>query len=50
MSKWECPICHKMTDEYPALSRKDNKTHICTRCGQTEALTEALKCYFAGSK
>lgn len=42
---WECPICHRITDDFPALSRYDNKTHICTRCGQTEALES-----FLGSK
>ena len=39
-SLWQCPICHKITDDYPALSRKDNKTNICNDCGQTEALED----------
>jgi len=40
MSKeFECPSCEKVVDEYPALSRKDNKTEICSECGQKEALT-----------
>ncbi len=35
-----CPRCHKEYTEYPALSRRDNKTNICSRCGQTEALED----------
>lgn len=33
-----CPTCNKPFFEYPALSRKDNKTHICSQCGQEEAM------------
>lgn len=33
-----CPRCKKKYDEYPALSRKDNKTKICPECGLEEAL------------
>ena len=36
-----CHKCHKYYTDYPAISRVDNKTEICTECGQTEAL-EAL--------
>lgn len=33
-----CPICgHKYTD-YPALSRLDNVTLICSECGIRQAL------------
>lgn len=33
-----CPICKKPINGYPAISRKDNKTEICSDCGQREAM------------
>lgn len=33
-----CPVCGKEYVEYPAISRKDNKTEICPTCGTLEAL------------
>lgn len=33
-----CPICNKEIGQYPAISRKDNKTEICSNCGMKEAL------------
>lgn len=33
-----CPICGEDYSEHPAISRKDNKTEICPRCGTGEAL------------
>lgn len=33
-----CPRCGKTYTDYPAISRKDNKTEICPECGQLEAL------------
>lgn len=41
-----CPRCGKTYTEYPAISRKDNKTEICPQCGQLEAL-EAWQKYQA---
>lgn len=38
-----CPICKKNYSDYPALSRKDNKTEICPSCGQEEAVLEMLR-------
>lgn len=41
-----CPICNKEIGQYPAISRKDNKTEICSNCGTLEALAafkESLK-------
>ena len=35
-----CPRCGRPYSEPPALSRKDNMTHICPDCGTREALTE----------
>ena len=34
-----CPFCGAVYKGRPALSRKDNKTHICPDCGTREALT-----------
>ena len=33
-----CPICNKKIGKYPAISRKDNKTEICSNCGTLEAI------------
>jgi hypothetical protein len=35
-----CPRCHKAYDGYPALSRRDNKTDICSDCGTEEAFVD----------
>jgi len=35
-----CQRCKKQYTGYPALSRKDNKTEICSSCGVMEALEE----------
>ena len=34
----KCTRCGKNYCGYPALSRKDNKTEICSECGIEEAL------------
>lgn len=34
----KCPKCGKYYIGYPALSRRDNKTKICPKCGVEEAL------------
>lgn len=36
----KCERCGKVFDEEPALSRKDNKTEICSHCGLKEAFEE----------
>jgi Holliday junction resolvasome RuvABC DNA-binding subunit len=33
-----CPICGKPYTDFPAISRKDNKTKICPDCGVYEAM------------
>lgn len=33
-----CPKCHGILSEHPAISRDDNETKICTRCGIKEAM------------
>ena len=37
---WTCPRCKKETTDFPALSRRDNKTEICSKCGTEEALID----------
>ena len=37
---WRCPGCDELTTDYPALSRRDNKTDICSDCGTREALED----------
>lgn len=37
----KCPRCGKYYLGHPAISRKDNKTEICTHCGIEEALLMA---------
>ena len=40
-----CPRCKKakifVTPPFPALSRRDNETHICSDCGTREAMEDA---------
>lgn len=36
-----CPKCGKEYTGYPAVSREDNLTKICTECGIREALMDA---------
>lgn len=43
MKNKKCPICKKPIVGYPAISRKDNKTEICSKCGQVEALEAMLR-------
>ena len=39
----KCPICGCSYTDYPALSRIDNKTHICPKCGTKEAISHFSK-------
>lgn len=34
-----CPRCNRHRNGYPALSRVDNQTYICSLCGTDEAMT-----------
>ena len=36
----KCPRCKKTIIDYPALSRKDNETFICSACGTAEAMED----------
>ena len=38
--EWKCPRCKRTTIDFPAISRKDNKTEICSACGTDEALID----------
>ena len=39
--KTKCPKCKKIVDmRFPALSRRDNKTKICSDCGTREAFED----------
>jgi len=42
MSKKTCPRCGSRDMEFPALSRSDNKTEVCSDCGQWEALYQFM--------
>lgn len=39
----KCPKCNKELGKYPAISRRDNKTEICSNCGMLEALEDFNK-------
>ena len=39
-----CPRCDKPILGYSAMSRIDNKTEICSNCGNIEALEAFIKC------
>ena len=36
-----CPTCKSNYEGLGALSRKDNKTEVCSQCGLNEALEQA---------
>lgn len=40
---WTCPRCGQTVTDYPALSRTDNKTNICSQCGTDEAMENWIK-------
>ena len=35
-----CPVCGRIYQNYPAISRRDNHTEICPQCGLREALED----------
>ena len=43
MKNKKCPRCDEAMSKYPALSRRDNKTDICSACGQDEAMVDYAK-------
>jgi hypothetical protein len=40
MRKFKCPRCQQDSKEFPATSRRDNKTEICSECGVSEAMAD----------
>lgn len=40
MRHTKCPHCEQQMSRFPALSRRDNKTLICSDCGRREALED----------
>ncbi len=42
-NKKQCPRCKCEIIGYPALSRVDNKTDICSECGIKEAMYQFTK-------
>ncbi|MBR3138278.1 hypothetical protein IKG41_02970 [Candidatus Saccharibacteria bacterium] len=45
-----CPKCGEYYVGYPALSRTDNKTRICQKCGINEAITIFIKNHNANGR
>ena len=45
-----CPNCGRVYSDYPALSRRDNKTKICPVCGIAEALEDLINFSLNGVK
>lgn len=45
-----CPICGNEYTEHPAISRKDNETEICPRCGTNEAVEDFLNANLEGKE
>ena len=40
--KKKCPKCGAIISLYPAISRRDNKTEICSDCGVIEAMEDYI--------
>ena len=40
--KLKCPVCGKLITDRGALSRKDNKTTVCSNCGLKEAISDYI--------
>ena len=38
-----CPLCSEEIIGYPSLSRRDNKTNICNKCGIIQAFEDFMK-------
>lgn len=45
-----CPRCGLKIIGYPALSRHDNKTYICSDCGVKEAMEDYTGIEYKGEK
>lgn len=40
IKSWICPRCGKETNDFPAISRRDNTTEIYSACGLEEAMID----------
>ena len=38
----KCPRCNESYTGYPALSRRDNDTDICSKCGNVESIMDMM--------
>lgn len=38
-----CKRCRNNYTDYPSLSRRDNETEICSKCGNEEAMNDFMK-------
>ena len=47
-NKKKCLKCNQYYSGYPAISRRDNKTEICSDCGTREALEDLYNYYKKG--
>ena len=45
-----CPRCDEPYRGYPALSRRDNKTDICSDCGNAEAMNDYAPIFYEDDK
>lgn len=45
-----CPRCKRLIIGYPALSRIDSKTEICSKCGTIEALEVFIQAQKGGQR
>lgn len=43
----KCPVCGEYYQGVGALSRKDNETEICSKCGQNEGMEELMNYFFS---
>ena len=37
---WKCPVCEDTVTDFPAISRRDESTEICSECGVREAMAD----------
>lgn len=49
-SKFKCSRCRRIIQGRPALSRKDNKSQVCSACGLIEAKEAYEKSMYERSK
>ena len=50
MDTFICPKCKRKTSGFPALSRDDNRTSICSDCGTVEAMEDYFRYVYTGKE